>query len=227
MKIPRNTGVWLPEAVFKALWTHDLRSSEWRVLLAVVWHQYRFGGKEARITLAGISREIGLSQKTVKRAVAVLRTRGILRRRARGALRLTLGEGDNVVTSTAKIEGASMLAPSRGQHVDPVPTLLFFIDKMSMGCGGVGEEIKPFTQRQAKLLHDVFRDARELLCGADPLDQPVGPAGGQTFAEWATAILESGNKAEAGQFIRSALALRKKLAATGREIPFESARQLH
>jgi len=236
-------GVWVPDAVFKALWTLRLESSDWNVLLVVLYLQHRYGGREAKITLKRIGEEAGLSRSTVKRAVRRLITSGHLQRRKRGILHLTLGEntptplpapgrpahkGVNMVTpsvpETAEHEGSNIVTPSRVQHADPFPTTISLLDKTSSSSAedlGAG----PFSRKQAGVVADVLRKVSGSL-GRDALDLTVVTLGdgephqatGKTFREWFSEVTATGNKAEAGRFVRAVLALRTDPRVVGMEL---------
>lgn len=77
-------GAWVPWPVVERVARLRLRpASRWQVLALLLCTSCRFGGKEARLTVAEIASKTGLSERTVKGAIRDLVRRGLVRRLGR------------------------------------------------------------------------------------------------------------------------------------------------
>lgn len=81
---PNEYGSWLPWSVVMQAVKFRLRpASRWQVYLLLLCTSCRFGGKEARLSVAEIAAKTGLSERTVKAALADLIAAGHVRRLGR------------------------------------------------------------------------------------------------------------------------------------------------
>lgn len=97
-------GAWLPWPVVQRAVKLRLRpASRWQVYLLLLCVSCRFGGKEVRLSVAEIAERTGLSERTVKAALAGLIAAGHVRRLGRYRKLL--------VTLTSAPKPASMPVP--------------------------------------------------------------------------------------------------------------------
>ena len=81
MSRPSERGAWLPWSVIEQLVKLRLRpASRWQVLLLLAATSCRYGRKEARRSVEEIADATGLSNRTVKAALADLIEAGFVRR---------------------------------------------------------------------------------------------------------------------------------------------------
>jgi Winged helix-turn-helix DNA-binding len=79
-----DAGAWVPWAVVEQLVALKLRPpSRWPVLLTVLLTSCRYGRRDARLSVAEIAERTGLSERTVKTALADLELAGLVQRTAR------------------------------------------------------------------------------------------------------------------------------------------------
>ena len=104
-----NPGAWLPWPVVEQVLKLDLRpGSRRRVFLAILFTSARYGGRDALLGVADLTRMTGLSPRTVKSAIAALRAAGLIVRVGRYR-RLAVP-----LLAAARSAGASEDAPRQG-----------------------------------------------------------------------------------------------------------------
>ncbi|VTR94312.1 unnamed protein product [Gemmata massiliana] len=80
----REYGAWVPWSVVERVQRLRLRpASRWQVLFTILTTSCRYGGKEARLSIRDIAGRTGLSERTVKGALADLIRAGHVRRQGR------------------------------------------------------------------------------------------------------------------------------------------------
>jgi hypothetical protein len=111
-----GAGAWLPWPVVEAVCKLNLRPpSVWQVFLAVLATWARYGLKEARLTVEDLGAMTGLSQRTVKAALAQLRERGLVARNGRyGRLVVVLGDQAGVAEGAASPDGGGQSEGATG-----------------------------------------------------------------------------------------------------------------
>ena len=81
---PSKPGAWVPWPVVEQVARLRLRpASRWQVFLLLLCVSCRFGRREARLSVKEIATRTGLSERTVKSALADLAKRGLIRRQGR------------------------------------------------------------------------------------------------------------------------------------------------
>lgn len=215
-------GTWIPEFVWAHLESLRLPTTCWNILLSILHRQYRFGGREARITIPQIMERTSLSRSTVKRALGRLVKIDLVRRTRRGVLRIAIPEKADVPAPSeggdGETEGFNMENPSKVRQDEPFPTLCFLMKEQ---VGGDSTVLEPFTAKQYATVLDVWREASGLL-GRDALALTVPGSGSadepsDTFSTWLHRIVASKSKREAGRFVREMLSLRTDKRVIGSE----------
>jgi DNA-binding transcriptional ArsR family regulator len=214
----RCEGAFIPKEMLECWETLRADGATWNVLIAIALQQYRYGGREAKITKIKMAERTGLSLSTVKRSVRKLREARLLEKLGRGRWRLVKV---NMVTPFSNEneaqEGVIMVTPSKGHRDDPYPTLLVSLrDNNSKEL-----DSSVFTPKQIKVINDVVGETSELL-GVDALDlSPQRDGGSTSFREWMREIVRTGNKSEARDFVKALLMLRKDKRVVGTELVAE------
>lgn len=168
--MPRSTygdpGAWLPWPVVEAIVKLDLKPSRYRVFLAIACTSARYGGRDAKLGIDDIAEMTGLSERTVKTAVADLVTKGLVTRPSRSR-RLAVpmlgsfGPGDPEALFTRHQEaamGRTFRLASKLLRSDPLDLALS--PEWSSRLGLIG----PMSYRQARGL--VTRDLATVYVGA-------------------------------------------------------------
>ena len=168
--LPKTPGAWVPWPGVEALCRLKLKpSSHWQVLLAVYLTSMRYGGREAKLSIAGIARMTGLAERTVKGAVAALVKEKLVVRVGRyGRFKVNLtaaasreGGADTVAPPAARHSipaGADMSAPRKGNHVCPSPTSLYVLSSC-ISEEGSDRACAPFSNAQQNVIDDVLIEA--------------------------------------------------------------------
>jgi len=222
-------GVWLSKHVADKLYRLKLRPpSVWPVLLAAVFTACRYGGKEAFLSVAGLTQMTGLSERTVKGALAALIAQGlVVRTRRCRHLQINLDIGSEQPEEVRKLappkpcpgaaRGADKLAPPRDKLTCTSPTSIHSSFKdISKG---------PFTPQQHQVVIDVLAESSGLFGGdvaqltipatdADRLCLPDTA----TYAEALAMVARTGNRTQARDLVRAVLALRRDPRVQGQEL---------
>ena len=194
----RGMGAWVPWDVAMDLCRLDLKpASSSKVFLAVAFTSLRYGGSPARLGVDDLAAMTDLSSRTVKKAMTVLITGGLLSRTARyKSIRVNFAAlispksgqvqvlppqagrdsgGDDKLAPPPPIppidRGAYKPAPPRGKLAGPSPTTLH----VSLDKRENSEANRPtFTPKQLTLMKDLFGEASQLL-GSDARDLELPP----------------------------------------------------
>lgn len=164
---PAKPGAWLPWPIAEAVCRLSLKPSEWRVFLAVLVTQQRYGGTEARLDSKQLAAITALSESTVRRAVKGLIASGHLSRLSRyRRLRANPDAGAVAILAAPEVQvtpnrAANIVAAPSGHHGGRSPTC-FYVLSIDKGM----EESTGFTAAQARVVRDVLSEASQLL-GAD------------------------------------------------------------
>lgn len=228
----KGEGAWVPWELAVRLPRLALRPpSRCQVFMTVFLTWCRYGCKEARLGAKDIALITGLSDRTVKSALAALISTGLLRRVGRYkrlaivADALPREEGKPPPSPVTAVEtaesagGANMLAPPRCTHACTSPTCIDVSSK-KIGKGGGG-----FTQRQLTTIQDVMCEIGELL-GDDPYALAVpqaftarlGLPAETTYQMAMEQISTNGTPAMAGKFVAAVLGLRQDPRVQGTEL---------
>jgi hypothetical protein len=227
----QRRGAWLEWQTAMAVCELDLRRpSLWRVFLAVLFTSERYGGREARLSTADLTRMTGLAARTVKGAVADLVSRRLLIRTARyeryvvnlAGMPTVPAAREETLLSTGGVvaeRGADRSAPRACTEACTSSTSLYVSSDSSEKSGGT------FTHRQSRLIADVMAEADELL-GRDVAQllmpgvhaRSIGLPVPISYGDALRTVAESGDKVMARDFTKAILALRADERVVGRDL---------
>lgn len=183
----------------------------WNVLMMVLARQYRYGGREARLTEREIARNIDRSLSTVKRAMHRLKTDGIVVALRRGVYRVEF-EPRRADTARVVVEAFPM-DTSEEVAVKETPV---------SSAASVPQRETAFSERQKRVVEAVLAELSSCV-GEDVWawtmpDPAADDVPGRTIAARYAAVAQSKNRKNARDFVKTILAMKKDPRLYGTEI---------